>query len=52
MDAKVVELFRRQHQVRHAFEGIGWLLLSVGVSFAFTYIGLRALLRSCMELLH
>lgn len=52
MDAKVVELFRRQHQVRHAFEGIGWLLLFVGVSFALTYVGLRALLRLCMELLH
>lgn len=52
MDAKVVELFRRQHQVRHAFKGIGWLLLFVGVSFALAYLGLRALLRLCMELLH
>jgi len=49
MDAKVVELFRRQHHGRHAFEGIGWLLLFVAVSFVLTCAGLRALLRLCTE---
>ncbi len=52
MDAKVVELFPYQRQARHAFEGIGWLLLFMSASCAITYMGLRALLRLCMQLLH
>lgn len=52
MDAKVVELFPDRREARHAFAGIGWLLLFMGASFVLTYIGLRALLRLCTQLLH